>query len=137
MIKSISATGRYMQVTGGASSTYINNYPEMDEVISGALGVGDVRYNTTNQNLEVYDGNNWVQIQTGYTSVGLNAEAESLLDWARQKRDEELQIQTLAKSNVAIKDLLEQRKTIDDQISMVKTLVNQRNSYGEEVQTSI
>lgn len=130
MIKSISATGRYMQVTGGASSTYINNY-------SGALGVGDVRYNTTNQNLEVYDGNNWVQIQTGYTSVGLNAEAESLLDWARQKRDEELQIQTLAKSNVAIKDLLEQRKTIDDQISMVKTLVNQRNSYGEEVQTSI
>lgn len=130
MIKSISATGRYMQVTGGASSTYINNY-------SGALGVGDVRYNTTNQNLEVYDGNNWVQIQTGYTSVGLNAEAESLLDWARQKRNEELQIQTLAKSNVAIKDLLEQRKTIDDQISMVKTLVNQRNSYGEEVQTSI
>lgn len=130
MIKSISATGRYMQVTGGAGSTYINNY-------SGALGVGDVRYNTTTQNLEVYDGNNWVQIQTGYTSVGLNAEAESLLDWARQKRDEELQIQTLAKSNVAIKDLLEQRKTIDDQISMVKTLVNQRNSYGEEVQTSI
>jgi|694.fasta_scaffold20054_10 glutamine phosphoribosylpyrophosphate amidotransferase len=130
MIKSISATGRYMQVTGGPGSTYINNY-------SGALGVGDVRYNTTNQNLEVYDGNNWVQIQTGYTSVGLNAEAESLLDWARQKRDEELQIQTLAKSNVAIKDLLEQRKTIDDQISMVKTLVNQRNSYGEEVQTSI
>ncbi len=129
MIKNINASGRYMQVSGNPGSTYVNNY-------SGALGVGDVRYNTTNQNLEVYDGSTWIQIQSGYASVGLNAEAESLLDWARQKRDEELQIQTLAKSNVAIKDLLEQRKTIDDQISMVKTLVNQRNSYGEEVQTS-
>jgi hypothetical protein len=100
---------------------------------SGAQGVGNMRYNTTNQNIEVYDGNNWVQMQSGYATVAMTPEAESLLDWAREKRNEELALKAEAEKNPAIKDLLEQRRDIDSKIQMVKTLTQSRNAYGEKV----
>ena len=106
MIKNITASGRYVQVSGGGSGTYVNGY-------SGLQGVGNMRYNTTNQCMEVFDGNSWVTIAMDYATVGLNSEAESLLDWARKKRDEELMWQSLANENKAVKialDNLEQAK---------------------------
>ena len=110
MINNISATGRYVQVSGGTASTYINND-------SGSQGVGNMRYNTSMQRMEVFDGNNWVMLNMSSASVGLNAEAESLLDWARKKRDEELVWESLAKDNKAVKialDNLEQaRRQLD------------------------
>lgn len=110
MIKNITASGRYITVSGGNSNTYINGY-------SGLQGVGNMRYNTSNQCMEVFDGNSWIAINMDYTSVGLNSDAESLLDWARQKRDEELAWQSLAKDNQAVKialDNLEQaRRQLD------------------------
>jgi hypothetical protein len=106
MIKNITASGRYIQVSGGNASTYINGN-------HGAQGVGNMRYNTSNQQMEVYDGNTWIMINMDHASVGLNSEGESLLDWARKKRDEELAWESLAKDNQAVKialDNLEQAK---------------------------
>jgi hypothetical protein len=107
MIKHITPTGRYITVSGGNSSTYVNGY-------SGAQGVGNMRFNTSTQNMEVFDGNSWMMLNMDYASVGLNNEAESLLDWARKKRDEELAWQNLAATSQAVKialDNLEQAKT--------------------------
>jgi hypothetical protein len=106
MIKNITPIGRYITVSGGNSSTYVNGY-------SGAQGVGNMRFNTSTQNMEVFDGNSWVTLNMDYASVGLNGEAESLLDWARKKRDEELTWQNLAETSEAVKialDNLEQAK---------------------------
>lgn len=116
MIKNISGAGRYISVTGSPGSTYVNNY-------SGAQGVGNMRYNTSSQNIEVYDGSIWIPMQTGYASVAMTPEAESLLDWAKQKRNEEFESEALAKSNPTIADLLAQKNKIDEQISIVKTLI--------------
>jgi hypothetical protein len=67
--------------------------------------------------MEVFDGSSWVMLNMDYASVGLTGEAESLLDWARQKRDEELMWKSLAKDNQAVKialDNLEQaRRQLD------------------------
>ena len=107
MIKNITASGRYMQVVGGNSSTYVNSF-------NGAQGVGNMRYNTSSQCMEVYDGNSWMTINMDHANVGLNSEAESLLDWARKKRDEEDKWYKLASSNEAVRialDHLEQAKT--------------------------
>jgi hypothetical protein len=68
MIKNITASGRYIQVSGGNASTYVNGN-------HGAQGVGNMRYNTSNQQMEVYDGNNWITLNMDYASVGLNGEA--------------------------------------------------------------
>lgn len=104
-----------MYVHGGNSSTYINNH-------SGSQGVGNVRYNTSSQNLEVWDGNNWILIAMDYAQVGLNPEAESLLDWARKKRDEEMAWESLAKDNQAVKIALENLNKAKQQLDVTAKL---------------
>ena len=100
MIKDIHASGRYMQVSGGSSSTYVNGY-------SGLQGVGNMRYNTSNQNMEVFDGSNWITLNMGYSSVGLTPEAETLLDWAKQKRDEEYKLKSLMEKHPGLQEAYE------------------------------
>lgn len=107
MINHVMPTGRYIQVSGGSTSTYINNY-------SGSQGVGNMRYNTSSQRMEVFDGNNWMQLNMGSVSVGLNHEAEQAIDWAMKKIQQEKEWYELASNNEAVRialDQLEQAKT--------------------------
>ena len=87
-----------------------------------------MRYNTSLQKMEVFDGVTWITLSTTVASVGLSGEAESLLDWARKKREEEEEIERLAKENVAINDLLEQVKEKQHQIKMVQTLIRKEET---------
>ena len=120
MIKDIMASGRYVQVTGGSTSTYVNGY-------SGSQGVGNMRYNTSNQNMEVFDGSSWITLNMGYAQVGLNNEAESLLDWARKKRDEEMEWQNLAASSEAVKIALENLEQAKHQLAITAHLAKEIN----------
>lgn len=88
MIKGISG-GRYITVSGGApSTTYIS---------PGSVGAGMLRYNGNMNCIEVNDGNVWKQMDTTYAQVQLDSEAEMLLDWAKKKRAEELELDELCK----------------------------------------
>lgn len=124
MIKTVNGQGRYIMVNGGfPATTYINTS-------SGYMNIGDVRFNTNIQMLEVYDGNRWVELNTSHASVGLTPDAESALDWAIKKRNEELMLEAKAKDNPAIADLLAQKKTIEDQINMVEILTREEVKVG-------
>lgn len=118
MIKSITGGGRYLTVSGGNANTYINSY-------SGLQGVGNIRFNTSNQSMEVYDGNNWQMIAMDHASVSLNPEAESLLDWARKKRDEEMTWKSLASSNEAVKIALENLEKAKHQLDVTAKLARE------------
>jgi hypothetical protein len=114
MIKNITG-GQYIDVMGGTTSyPYVNmNNPS----------AGMMRYNGNNQNFEVYDGSSWMTISGNYSNVDLNNDAKELLEWARIKRAEENYLKTEAERNPTIKDLINQRKNIDNKITMVKTLL--------------
>lgn len=100
MIKSISNFGKYISVFNGQpAATYINGY-------SGLQGVGNVRYNTTVQAFEVYDGNQWMTLSMPTAQVGLSPEAENILDWAKEKYQEEQEYQSMADKNPAVKAAL-------------------------------
>lgn len=103
---------------GETASTYVNNY-------SGLQGVGNMRFNTVAQAIEVYDGNNWIQLGMSVATVGLNREAESLLDWARKKRDEELAWDSLAKDNQAVKIALENLNKAKQQLDVTAKLARE------------
>ena len=118
MLKDITASGRYVQVSSGGGNTYVNGY-------SGLQGVGNMRYNTSNQCMEVFDGNNWVQLSMGYSSVGLTGEAEQLLDWARKKRDEELAWSTMATKNAAVKIALDNLEEAKRQLDITAKLARE------------
>jgi len=102
MIKGITQTGRYFTVSGGSPS---NPY-----IPPGGQSAGMIRYNTNMNTMEVYDGLNWKELSTSYASMGLTGEAEALLDWVRKKRDEEMQIEILAKEHPAINIALDNLK---------------------------
>lgn len=126
MIKNINANGKYLQVTGGSGATYVNGY-------SGLQGVGNMRYNTSTQTMEVFDGNGWISMQMGYATVALTPDAENLLDWAKKKRDEEMELEALAKTNPTIADLRNQIKEKQEQIQMVKNLSKSDKEWKEHI----
>ena len=119
MIKSISTTSPYISVSGGnPGSTYIGNY-------SNGPGVGNMRYNPNSQNIEVYDGNTWIILSAHHSNISLTPDAVSLLEWARQKRDQEREIERLAETSPVIKDLITQIKDKEEQIKIVQTLIKE------------
>lgn len=120
MIKHITSTGKYMNVVGGPATNYINNY-------AGSQGVGNMRFNTNNQSVEVYDGSMWTNLNMGHATVGLNWEAEELLDWARQKRQEELEYKQLAEKHSAIQIALDNLKKAKEQLDVTIILSKEHN----------
>ena len=119
MIKSLSTNGSFITVSGGnPGSTYIGNY-------SNAPGVGNMRYNPNNQNIEVFDGSTWIILSAHHAYVSLTPDAVSLLEWARKKRDEELEMERLAQTSPVIKDLVTQIKDKEEQIKIVQTLIKE------------
>ena len=119
MIKSLSTNGSFITVSGGnTGSTYIGNY-------SNAPGVGNMRYNPSNQNIEVYDGSTWIILSAHHANINLSDEAVSLLEWARKKRNEELELERLAQTSPAIKDLITQIEEKEEQIRVVQTLIKE------------
>jgi hypothetical protein len=115
MISNVFPTGRYVQVSGGNASTYVNGY-------SGAQGIGNMRYNTSSQHMEVFDGSSWVTLNMGSASVGLSPEAEALLDWVKSKQSQEIEILELATKNEAVRIALENVKKAQDQLSITAHL---------------
>ena len=119
MIKSIHSSSPFLTISGGnPGSTYIGNY-------SNAPGVGNMRYNPSNQNIEVYDGSTWIILSAHHTNINLSDEAVSLLQWARKKRDEEIDVERLVQTNPVIKDLVNQIKDKEEQIKVVQTLLKE------------
>jgi hypothetical protein len=118
MIGTISSGSPHIQVDGGASSTYVNGY-------SGSQGVGNLRYNTSVQKMEVYDGSIWQTLNLGHTTVRLSGSAESALTWVMAKINEEQRLKELAKDHPVIQDLLDQQAKINEQLKVAENLVKE------------
>jgi hypothetical protein len=104
MIKSLFHSGKYLTVSGGQpATTYINPY-------SGAQGAGMMRYNGSNYNIEVYDGTMWQTLQSSHASVQLDSEAISILDWAKEKQRQEMELESLSLNHPAVKAAYENVK---------------------------
>lgn len=89
MIRQISGGGRYMTVSGGSPS-----YPYIP---SGITGAGMLRWNSNMNTMEVNDGNMWKTINMDYTTVQMSPAAESAIDWALKKMNEERDLDELCK----------------------------------------
>jgi len=119
MIKSISTNSPYITVSGGnTGSTYIGNY-------SNAPGVGNMRYNPNNQNIEVFDGSTWIILSAHHAIISLDPQVNTLLEWAKKKMLEEAERNKLAETNPAINDLMKQIKDKEEQVRIVQTLIKE------------
>ena len=114
MIKGLTA-GYGLQISGntGYSAPYID---------ATRPSAGMVRY--LNNNLEIYDGSNWMTMQSSYPQVEFSGEVQSILAWARGKMAEEARIKELAKTSPAVADVLDTVKQAEEQVKIVAALVD-------------
>ncbi len=78
MIKGINSNSQYVNVTGG----YPSNMPYIN---ASTLSAGSLRYNPGSMNMEVYDGNSWMPINSNFATVDLPDWVKATLDWAHQR----------------------------------------------------
>lgn len=114
MIKSINSTGQHITVQGGSLSLpYLN---------TSTLSVGQLRFNPSTQNIEVYDGYSWYNMQSN-VEIDLNSHTKEIIAWAEKKMLQENTRQLLAKENPTLADLLQQAQDLEQQISMIESLL--------------
>ena len=53
--------------------------------------------------LQVFDGNNWQNIQSSYATVELDYETQQLLEWIRKKQEEEKEVEALIQDHPAVR----------------------------------
>jgi hypothetical protein len=109
MINGITTGGRYITVSGGSGS---NPY-----ISPGSVGAGMLRWNPNMNCMEVSDGNIWKTLSMDYASVSLTPEAESLLDWARQKKQEEQSLEAMMEKYPGLKKA---KENFDLMLNIVK-----------------
>ena len=85
--------------------------------------VGQMRYNGSNQSMEVYDGTTWLTMSPTYTTVELSGEVQSIIHWARMKMAEEERLKELAVKHPTVADALEAVKRAEEQVCIVAALV--------------
>lgn len=82
-------------------------------VLGGNTSLQYVSQNTSNPmqgmvriwgtDLQVFDGTGWINIQSSYATVELDAETQMMLQWIRKKQDEEREIETLSQDHPAVR----------------------------------
>ena len=119
MIKAIN-TGTGLTVINGHTSwpSFYNNSTASNNTL-----VGQVRYNGSSQNMEVYDGVTWLCMSAAYPSIELSPDVQTVLNWARAKMSEEAKLEKLAADNPTLRDALDALRQAEEQVRIVAALV--------------
>jgi hypothetical protein len=116
MIKNVYGSGRYLTTLNNGATNYMNNF-------SGAQGLGNMRFNTTTQSVEVWDGQMWQPMQMTDVSLMLTGDAVDAIAWADQKRQEEMKIKALAEQHPAVADQLAAVREAEEKLRMTVELI--------------
>ena len=73
----------------------------------------------------------WKTLDMSYATVGLSLEAESLLDWAKEKRNEELEFERMSKDHPAVKIALENLNKAQQQLKATAILSKEHQTNEE------
>ena len=120
MIKDVIGTGPFLQVMGGGGYTpYIN---------MSNPSAGMTRFNGNTQSIEVYDGSSWMIMSSSVASVSLTGEAVNILSWAKQKMEDEVMLEKLAKEHPAINLALDNLKKAKTQLDAIIILSKEHDT---------
>ena len=104
MIKSLVSQGPYLVVNGGYHNPYMS---------PGAVGAGQLRWNTNTNEMEVNDGVSWRNLGANNTSISLTNDAQDALSWALTKMQEERELKDRMQRHPGLRDTWEKFKIMD------------------------
>lgn len=87
-------------------------------VSNNGLGAGNVRYNTSTQRLEAFDGYSWVPITINAT-VGLTESATSAINWAIDQMREDQELRAAAAKSPAVQSAVDAVRKATDQLKTI------------------
>jgi hypothetical protein len=113
MIKNIYSRTDHIQIGQG-----YNNVPPMSP---GAQSAGMLRYNTSSNTMEVYNGVAWFPVETT-ADILLSPMAQQAMDWSIKKMEEDSKLQSLMARHPGLKDL-------HDKFEMMKVLCQEEEKH--------
>lgn len=123
MIKGLTGGANVIVSSGGSSYPYISG--NMNNPMTGMIRLN-------NQDFQVFDGNTWMTLGGSYAQVDLSADAQSLLQWARQERDKQLKREQLIKDNPALQKAFEAIQRAEANFDILEKFVEHDNGNGAE-----
>ena len=109
MIKGLMGS-RGIAVNGGDTSVpYVNQ--NVSNPIQGIIRVWG-------NDMQVFDGSNWMNITTSYATVGLDPVTQEAIDWVKQKMQDEKELHQLSKENPAVQIALDNLKRAQEQLDV-------------------
>ena len=117
-------------ITTGPGLTINNNYSSWPSFYNNSASsnntlVGQIRYNGSIQQMEVYDGVAWLPMTSAYPTIELAPHVQAAVDWARIKMDEESRLKELAVKYPAVADALDALQRAQEQVQIVAALVQE------------
>ena len=120
-----------MMIRGIVGSRYINvsgGSPTTPYIPSGGRSAGMIRYNESSANIEVYDGAMWKELSSPPVFIDLTDETRMILDWAKQKMEDEFMLEKLAKEHPAINLALDNLKKAKTQLDAIIILSKEHDT---------
>lgn len=114
MIKNITSNSSLLTV-----SCFQGNMPYISP---GAQSAGMIRYNTSMQRTEVYDGVSWLELGGGYASIDLAPHVQSAVNWVMVKMAEEAKIKELAKTHASVQHALDNVEQAKKELELIYLL---------------
>lgn len=102
MVNHLSITSPHL-TTSSYQAPYIGN---------NGQSAGTMRFNTTTQQMEVFDGNMWINISQNVT-VGMSWTAEEAIRWATEKMQEERALKERMERHPGLRDAYEKFQIMD------------------------
>lgn len=117
MISGVYSHSKYVTITGGNPGLpQIYSYNSGSQCSGAQSFAGEIRFNTSMQCLEIFDGSAWRPWAASSANVALSARAEQLLDWAERKMQQEQHLQELMDKHPGLREAQER-------LDIMKTLV--------------
>jgi len=116
MIKGLQGISGVTVSGGNTSVPYVNQ--NNSNPIQGMIRVWG-------SDMQVFDGNAWINMSTSYATVGLDQDVLDLVHWARKKRDQENEWYKLASSNEAVRIALEQLEQAKTRVELTTILARE------------
>jgi hypothetical protein len=113
MIKGLQGIGRLTVQGGNVSLPYIS--PNANNPLQGMIRIN-------NTDFEVFNGTGWQSLHSSYATVSLDQETQDLLQWAREQRNKQKELEEWAKTHPTLQASLEDLKLAQLKLDLVTIL---------------
>ena len=126
-------------ITSNSPYVHVRTYEGNKPYISpGSQSAGMMRYNTSSQNMEVYDGISWQTLGMGNATIELSGLVQNAIAWAVTQMEKEAEMKRLAEKNPSIAHAVENVEQAKKELELIYQLTKDHtNDAGLVAQSPI